>query len=103
MSALSTPLPKTHLAYWQHRIFRPVYSRSDGTRVQVPNYAVEISFRKKRIKWSLDTPNQEAAAARAKEIYIFLHANGWSATIGRKVASSSQTSASYDKLPRTIL
>jgi integrase len=32
-----------------------------------------------RIKWSLETPNKEAAAARAKEIYLFIQANGWEA------------------------
>jgi hypothetical protein len=92
VNALPIRLPKTHLVYWQHRVFRPVYNRSDGTRVQCANYAVELSFRKKRVKWSLDTPNQEAAAARAKEMYIFLHATGWAATFA-KYKSPAQTAA----------
>ena len=62
---------KTDVKFWQRRIFKPVYARADGTRVQAANYAVEISFRGRRIKWSLETPNKEAAAARAKEIYLF--------------------------------
>jgi integrase len=44
---------------------------------------VEISFRGRRIKWTLDTPNREAAAARAREIYLFLAANGWEAALAR--------------------
>jgi len=74
---------KTDIAFWKRRIFKPVYRRGDGTRVQAANYAVEISFRARRIKWSLDTPNREAAAARAKEIYLFLQANGWEAAFAR--------------------
>jgi hypothetical protein len=55
----------------------------DGARVESANYAVEISFRARRIKWSLATPNREAAAARAKEIYLSLQAVGWEETIKR--------------------
>jgi integrase len=70
---------KTDVKFWQGRIFKPVYTRSDGAQVEVSNYAVEISYRARRIKWSLETPNKEAAAARAKEIYLFIQANGWEA------------------------
>ena len=74
---------KTDVKFWQRRIFKPVYTRPDGTRVQTANYAVEISFRARRIKWSLETPNKEAAAARAKEIYLFIQANGWERALAR--------------------
>jgi integrase len=73
------PRSKTDLKFWQRKIFKPVYARSDGTRVQAANYAVEISFRGRRIKWTLVTPNREAAAARAKELYLYISANGWEA------------------------
>src|SRR6516165_2704049 len=74
---------KTDVKFWQGRIFKPVYTRADGAKVQSANYAVEICFRARRIKWSLDTANKEAAAARAKGIYLFLQANGWEAAIAR--------------------
>jgi integrase len=74
---------KTDVKFWQGRIFKPAYTRDDGSKVQSANYAVEICFRARRIKWSLDTPNKEAAAARAKEIYLFLQANGWEAALER--------------------
>ena len=32
---------------------------------------------------SLETPNRDAAATRAKEIYLFLHAIGWQAALAR--------------------
>jgi hypothetical protein len=78
-NAQAAPRSKTDLKFWQRRIFKPVYRRKDGTRVPAANYAVEISFRGRRIKWSLDTPNRESAAARAREIFVFLSANGWEA------------------------
>jgi integrase len=74
---------KTDIKFWRARIFKPVYTRADGSRVKSANYAAQICFRGRRIKWSLDTSNREAAAMRAKEIYLFLQANGWEATIAR--------------------
>src|ERR1700758_3733285 len=82
-SAQAARRSKTDLKFWQGRIFKPVYNRADGTRVAAANYAVEISFRGRRIKWTLETPNKEAAAARAKEIYLFTQANGWEAALER--------------------
>src|SRR5260221_2446624 len=77
------PRSKTELAFWKRRIFKPTYRRSDGNQVAAANFAVEISFHGRRIKWSLATPNREAAAARAKELFLFLQANGWEATLAR--------------------
>jgi integrase len=74
---------KTDIKFWRARIFKPVYTRADGSRVKSANYAAQICFRGRRIKWSLDTSNREAAAARAKGIYLFLVANGWEAAIAR--------------------
>jgi hypothetical protein len=74
---------RTDLRFWKQKIFKPEYRRSDGTKARSANYAVEISFRGRRLKWSLDTPNQDAAATRAKEIYLFIQANGWEAAITR--------------------
>jgi integrase len=67
---------KTNLDYWAGRVFKPTYSR-DGHSIESPNWAVEIQYRGKRHKWSLSTANKAAAAARAKEIYLFVAANGW--------------------------
>jgi integrase len=73
-------LSKTHLDYWRTRIRRPLYT-VQGVVHQVPNFAVEVQYRGKRRNWTLGIPNQDAAAARAKEIFLFLQANGWEATI----------------------
>ena len=74
-------LSKTDLKFWKGRIFKPLWRRSDGTKAESANFAVEIAYRGKRIKWSLDTPNAEAAAARAKEIYLSLQSTGWEETL----------------------
>jgi hypothetical protein len=77
-SAQAASRGKTDLKYWQGRIFKPVYTR-DGVRAQSANYAVEICLRGQRAKWSLETPNKEAAAARAKDLYLYIQAHGWDA------------------------
>jgi integrase len=82
-SAQAVSRSKTDVKFWQRRIFKPVYTRADGSKVQSANYAVEISFRARRIKWSLETPNKEAAAAWAKEIYLFVLTHGWEAALAR--------------------
>ena len=82
-SAQAASRSKTDLKYCQGRIFKPVYSRPDGSRVHAANFAVEICFRGRRVKWSLETPNKESAAARAKEIYLFVQANGWEKALAR--------------------
>ena len=68
--------------YWRGRIKRPVYTR-EGEVHESPNWAVEFQFRARRANWSLGTANKDAAAGRAKEIYLHLVANGWEATTQR--------------------
>ena len=63
-------LPKTDLAYWRRRLFKPPNS---------PNWFVEIRARGQRHKLSLETPNKENAAARARDIYQLARAVGWDA------------------------
>jgi hypothetical protein len=70
---------KTKLAYWKSRIFRPTYVR-DGQKVASPNFCVEMQHDGKRHRWSLGPANLNAAASRAKTMYLFLISNGWEAT-----------------------
>ena len=69
---------KTHLDYWKPRIFKPEFKRNGRTHKSA-NWAVQIRYRKRGVRWSLGTPNREAAAARARDIYLYLLANGWEA------------------------
>jgi integrase len=71
---------KTRLSYWRKRIFKPVYDR-DGQKITSPNYCAEIQHKGKRVRWSLGPASPEAAATRARDLYLFLITNGWQATL----------------------
>src|SRR5258708_24766310 len=73
---------KTDLRYWKDRVFKPTYTRG-GTRHESPNWAVYIQHRGCRHKWSLGTPNREAAGAKARDIFFSLQAQGWDSTTQR--------------------
>jgi integrase len=75
-------LSKTDLRYWRERVFKPIYTRA-GRRHTSPNWACYIQFRGDRRKWSLGTPNREAAAARARDVYLLLQTGGWDAATQR--------------------
>src|SRR6516165_211482 len=85
---------KTRLAYWRRRVFQPAYVR-DGVKMISPNYAVEMQHKGKRVRWSLGPANIDAAASRARDLYLFLIANGWEATLAKyrpaKVAKADPT------------
>jgi hypothetical protein len=73
---------KTHLDFWSGRIFKPTFTRG-GKQHLSAHYAVEIQFQGKRHKWSLGSGNKDAAAYRARELYLFLKANGWDKTLAK--------------------
>jgi integrase len=86
-------LGKTDLRYWQDSIFRPSYTRN-GEAVQATNWTAKMQHEGRRESFSLGTPNKAVAAAKAREIYIFLSANGWEATLARfkpKPTTTTQT------------
>jgi integrase len=67
---------KYGLPHWRKKIFK-AYSVRDGKRYQSPNWMAAFSHQGKRESLSLETSNHEAAAARAKDLFIYLKANGW--------------------------
>jgi integrase len=71
---------KTKLHYWKKRIFRPTYLR-DGRKITSPNFCIELQHQGHRIRWSLGPGNPEAAAARARDLAMFLFNNGWDKTL----------------------
>lgn len=66
-----SPLSKTDVRFWYDRLFK----RGDSS-----DWQVQIGFAGDQERFPLKTPNKEAAAAKAKEIYLSLHAKGWEAT-----------------------
>src|SRR5450631_969480 len=68
------------IEFWLARLRKPCFTQA-GVRKQSPNWSATFQFDGQRREWSLETPNKEAAAAKAREIYLSLVERGWEATI----------------------
>ena len=79
--------PKSDIRHWQPSVFRRRYSHNKRSR-QVGHYSVQLTFQHRREEFALGTANKTAAAGRAKEIFEFLRANGWEATIAKFKSNS---------------
>ena len=77
-------LSKTHADHWFSRLRKRSYlNHKTGTVIEIPDWQVRMK-RDGRDGWfNLSTPNQAVAAKKAKEIYTFLEANGWEATLAK--------------------
>jgi integrase len=73
---------KTDVRFWQDRVFRETY-RSDGRLHKTSHWSARIQHEGRRERFPLYTPNKAAAAAKARDIYLFLAANGWEPTLAR--------------------
>jgi integrase len=87
-SALSTSevirhLPKTHQDYWANRLRKRRYKDANGQLVEISSWQVRLKKEGHEAWFNLGTPNQSAAAKKAKEVFTFLEANGWEATVAR--------------------
>ncbi len=67
---------KTDVRFWKEVIFR----RKRGAEEDA-NWTAQIQYLKRREQFPLDTPNKDAAAAKARDIYLSLHARGWEETL----------------------
>ena len=75
-------LPKTHQDYWYSRLRKRSYPAADGrTEIEIPVWQVRLFHAGKEGWFNLGTANQAAAAIKARDIYGFLKANGWEATL----------------------
>jgi integrase len=73
---------KTDIRYWDQVLFHDGFTR-DGKRREVPDWSVRIQHKGKREAFPLRTANRAAAAAKARDIYLCLVANGWAVTLER--------------------
>ncbi len=64
--------PKTAAGYWTSKVRKPAGSAL---------YGVQVAYRGKRHRFPLQTANREAAADKARQIYLSLVAVGWEATL----------------------
>ncbi len=88
---VSGQLSKTNVSHWTSKLRKRSYL-ANGERIEIPNWQVRL-FHSAREDWfNLGTPNKAAAAAKAREIYLFLQHSGWDATLAKykpKVAPKS--------------
>lgn len=75
-------LGRTHTDYWKSRLFRRSYEHK-GKEHEVNDLYVRIQHGGRREFFALTTTNQDAAARKAAEIFTFLKANGWDATLNK--------------------
>jgi integrase len=77
-------LPKTHQDYWLGRLRKRTYLAPDRkTEVEIPTWQVRLFHAGKEGWFNLDTANQAAAAVKARDVFVFLKANGWDATLAK--------------------
>jgi hypothetical protein len=84
-------LSKAHADYWQSRIRKRTYRDDAGRMVEVPDWQVRLKKTGREAWFNLGTPNQAAAARKAKEIYLHLEANGWETTLAKFKPESTVT------------
>jgi integrase len=74
---------KTHQDFWKRRLVLRSYQNRDGREVEMPEWHVRIAHLGRREWFNLETANQTAASAMARDIYRSLVAAGWHATLTR--------------------
>ena len=83
---------KTDIRYWRDKVFLPQYTRN-GERHTSRHYSIRIRYKGERESFSLYTPNQVAAAAKARDIYLTLTTQGWAAARARFKAEGAPAKA----------
>ena len=73
---------KSDVRYWQRAVFRQSYTRN-GHSFLTKAWAMKVAYEGRRETFALGAPNKAVAAARARDIYLFLAANGWEAALAR--------------------
>ncbi len=70
-------IARTTVAYWRRKVLK-VTGRGG---IESPHFSARIGHQKRRERFPLLTPNKEAAAVKAAQIFGFLLDNGWDATL----------------------
>lgn len=86
--------PRTSVAYWRHRVERT----KSQTGTTNPHFCARITYKGRRVRFSLDTANKDAAASKASAIYRYLAENGWEKTLEKYRPEAAK---SAEPLPKT--
>jgi hypothetical protein len=73
---------KSDIRYWQRAVFCQSYTRN-GKSFLTKAWAMKVAHEGRRETFPLGTLNKAVAAATARDIYLFLAANGWEAALAR--------------------
>lgn len=76
------PQNRFHVDYWKDRLYRKTFTRS-GRRHEVPEWSVRLQHLGRREAFALGSVNAQVAAAKAKDVAMFLEANGWAPTLAK--------------------
>jgi integrase len=76
-------LAKTHQDHWFSRLRKRSYTDRAGQAVEIPEWQVRIKKDRREAWFNLGTSNQAVAAKKAQEIFTFLVANRWDATLAK--------------------
>lgn len=71
---------KTDQRYWMQRIFKNSWSQKTERRETI-EWCLKVAYKGRRETVNLRTPNKEAAASRAADLYRTLTTQGWSAAM----------------------
>jgi hypothetical protein len=82
---------KSDVRYLQRAVFRQPYV-VDGQRRLTKEWYARVQFQGKRAFFPLGTPNRAAAAAKARDIFLFLTVNGWPLTLAKYKARPQSAS-----------
>lgn len=70
-SALEMSLAKSHQKYWEERLKQRSFTRANGEKYVSSEYSVRISVGGKPERFNLDSANKNAAAGKARDIWLF--------------------------------
>jgi hypothetical protein len=76
---LASKPSKWDVRYWLRRVFKPRSVHKSGAVYVAAFYFARFQYSGRLMTMSLGTANRAEAAARAKERYLYLRANGWHA------------------------
>ncbi len=80
---VQTKLGKRHVDYWHPRLRKRWYAGRDGVVHEVPDFQARIKHPGRSAWFNLKTSDRTDAALKARDIYIFLIANGWEAALNK--------------------
>lgn len=72
---------KSHADYWKPRLTKRSYLDREGRVTEIPEWQIRVAHLGRREWFNTGTPNKDAAADKARKIYLSLISKGWQTTI----------------------